>query len=216
MLKCSLNWPGKWLTLISMLRRELIEGLKAGSTHDPKNISFYHGNALIKWSLLQNKMICGLNIPNIRRYTPLYTYVISVVLIGCLMGKSSKEAKEKQIFCKSSEPWSQTHILGWLCAFFSFGVFRNFTLTVYIPNECLCNVFSYRMRSGGWGLWGWSGDPGRVQPLRLCMRQLGLHCHDLHRYVRTTGENILLAVGEPSRSHAALTQLSPKRFWLLW
>lgn len=104
-----------------MLRRELIEGLKAGSTHDPKNISFYHRNALIKvslWSLLQNKMICGLNILNIRWYTPLYTYVISVVLIVCLMGKSSKEAKEKQIFCKSSEPWSQTHALGWLCAFF--------------------------------------------------------------------------------------------------
>lgn len=101
---------------MGMLRRELIEGLKAGSTHDPGNISFYNRNALIKvflWSLLQNKMICGLNILNIRPY-PLHSYVISVVLIGCLTlnliwGKSSQEAKEKQIFFKSSEPWAQGH-----------------------------------------------------------------------------------------------------------
>lgn len=102
-----------------MLCRELIECLKAGSTHDPKNISFYNRNALIKvfrWSLLQNKMICGLNILNIRPYpyTPLYTYVISVVLIDCLTlnliwEKSSQEAKEKQIFFKSNEPWAQGH-----------------------------------------------------------------------------------------------------------
>lgn len=60
---------------MSMLRRELIEGLKAGLTHDPENISFYNRNALIKvflWSLLQNKMICGLNILNIRPY-PLHS-----------------------------------------------------------------------------------------------------------------------------------------------
>lgn len=35
------------------------------------------------------------------------------------------------------------------------------------------------MRSGGRHLWGRSRDTGGLQPLRLRMWKLGLHCHDL-------------------------------------
>lgn len=123
----------------------------------------------------------------------------------CLLYSSTSHSQSENSRCRvkftgsrektfSAERWTlehhhtqghthtHTHTLGWLFAF----VFRNFRWIVFIYfyiKLIFCDV-TCRMCLGGWDIWGWSRDPGRMQPLCVCMWQLGLHCHDLHWWVK--------------------------------
>lgn len=53
---------------------------------------------------------------------------------------------------------------------------------MYLTTTALVLCLS-RVCPGRRNLPGWSRDPGGVQPLRLCLWELGVHCHDVRRSV---------------------------------
>lgn len=61
------------------------------------------------------------------------------------------------------------------------------------PNCCLY-FWSNRVCPGGWNLCRWSRDRGRLQPLCLLLRTLGLHRNDLWRWAILRAEEGARAV----------------------